>query len=178
MRTGRRLSSNPLLSHGWSRNGIYDANRKIKPHRKVGFGKLPGIAEELSPWLKTGEPVVVHFKLKHGKNESYRPINDFGLRNRANQLLVKRVLAVQANLKPWQFVLNGGRPAAMQAVIKNLAEGYVWSVEIDIANCFQSFDEASIIKLMPLPEGISSNVLLTKSLCVVPGNPGQSPNFC
>ena len=132
------------------------ANQKLKPHhRKVLDERLPEIAAKLDPWRGSSEEVVVHFKPKASNEHEYRPIMDFGIENRALQYLVRTVLKAQVDLHPRQFATRGGRPAAVAAVMEGLAAGYYYGAQIDISDCYPSFEGGVVPDLLPLPEEVT-----------------------
>ena len=146
------------------------ANRKLKPHRKVPARRLPEIAANLDPWRGSTEKVVVNFKPKKDNEHDFRPIMDFGIENRTLQYLVQAALEAQANIHPHQFAIRGGRSAAGRAVMAALAAGYHWGAEVDIADCYPSFNGDNISDLLPIPKGVTRNVLLSCHLNITLGN--------
>jgi hypothetical protein len=48
--------------------------------------------------------------------------------------------------------------------------GFHWATEIDIENCFPSFDGKKIIDLLPFPKEVTERVILSRHLNLVPGN--------
>jgi hypothetical protein len=96
---------------------------------------------------------------------------DFGPENRALQHLVLRLLRAIADLHPHQFGTgNGGMHAAITHVAQAMKDGHLWAVEIDIENCFPSFDEGKVADLLPFPKEVTEQVLLARNLNLVPGN--------
>ena len=147
-----------------------EANRQLKPHRKVPSQRLPEIAANLDPWQGTKEKVIVHFKPKKSKECEVRPIMDFGIVNRSLQYLVRAALEAQANIHPCQFAIRGGRSTAVKAVMDALTAGNHWVVEIDIADCYPSFDGEILPDLLPIPKEVTRHVLLSRYLNIVLGN--------
>ena len=146
------------------------ANRALKSHRKVPVGQLSKIAENLDPWRGSAEAVTVHFKPKEGNEYDFRPIMDFDIENRALQYLVRAALKAQASIHPRQFSTRGGPPAAGKAVMDALAAGYDWVAEVDIANCYSSFDGEKVPDLLPVPKEVTRNVVTSRHLNLTPGN--------
>jgi hypothetical protein len=96
---------------------------------------------------------------------------DFGPENRALQSLVREVLGTIASLHPRQFGTgNGGTHAAIQHIAQAMKDGFVWAFEIDIENCFPSFDGNKVADLLPLPKEVTGRVVLSRHLNLVPGN--------
>ncbi len=147
------------------------ANRKLKPHhRKVPDERLPKIAANLDPWRGSSEEVVVHFKPKASNEHEFRPIMDFGIENRALQYLVRTVLMAQVDLHPRQFATRGGRPAAVAAVMEGLDAGYYYGAQIDISDCYPSFEGGVVPDLLPLPEEVTQKVLTARHFNMSLGN--------
>lgn len=148
----------------------HSANKALKPHCRVSQGELVGIAEKLDPWSISAEDVVLNFKKKPGSEHDFRPIFSFGIENRARQLLIQKVLLAQARRHSCQFATRGGRTKACQAVIEQLAQGPRWVTEVDIANCYGSFEEDEVPGLLPLPRKVTNHSVITRHLKIVPGN--------
>jgi len=51
-----------------------------------------------------------------------------------------------------------------------MKDGHLWAVEIDIENCFLSFDGSGVVDLLPIPKEVTEQVLLARNLNLVPGN--------
>ncbi len=84
---------------------------------------------------------------------------EFGLENKALQYLVLIVLKVVADLHPHQFGTgNGGPHAAIKHIAQAMKDGFVWTIEIDIENCFASFDGKKIIDLLPIPKEVNTPI--------------------
>ena len=164
------LTSRYLNSYDAKYAATVNANRTLKPHRRVPLEKLPEIAAKLDPWRGSAEEVIVHFKPKRSNEHEFRPIMDFGIENRGLQILVRRVLQAQADIHPHQFSAHGGRPAAGKTIVEALDEGYVWAAEIDIINCFSSFDGERVAGLLPVPEEVTQKVITARHLNIKPGN--------
>ena len=86
-------------------------------------------------------------------------ILEFGLENRALQLLVLRLLKAQADLHPNQYLMRGTH-AAIERVVELLRDGYTWAIETDIYNCYPSFDGEKVPELLPIPKEVTRRVLL------------------
>ena len=150
------------------------ANRGLKRHRRVPDERLPEIAANLDPWRGSSEDVVVHFKPKESNEHEFRPIMDFGIKNRALQYLVLEPLKAQVDVHPRQFAAHGGRPAAAMAVLDALNAGYFYGAHVDIADCYPSFDGEVVPDLLPLPEEVTRKVLIARHLCLSLGNVAQT----
>jgi hypothetical protein len=140
-------------------------NRYRRPDRKL----LPSIAASLSPWAGTKETAVVNMKEK-GSNGGYRLPMDFGIENRALQYLLVTLLEATADLHPEQYLMRGGVPAAIDRVKELLLDGYAWTIESDIADCFPSFEGGNLHNFLPLPEKVIRYVVMADDLSIVPGN--------
>jgi hypothetical protein len=87
----------------------------------------------------TKENAVVNMKEK-GSNGGYRLPMDFGIENRSLQYLLVPLLEATADLHPEQYLTRGGVPAAIDRVKELMLDGYVWTIESDITDCFPSFE--------------------------------------
>ena len=143
--------------------------RDMKSQKRPPKSDYIEIAERLDPWRGSNEEVTVHFKLKEGPNEDYRPVCDFGIENRALQNLIRSALKAQSSLRPNQYAMRGVT-RAMRKVEKALYAGFTHIRQLDIAGCFNGFDGGKIPKLLPLPEAVTRKVLLSSDLHYVPGN--------
>lgn len=94
-------------------------------------------------------------------NGDYRIVMDFGLANRALQHLVLPLVCAGADLHAHQYgTRGGGTHAAISHVRNMLMEGYGYAVEIDVANCFGSFDEKRVPGLLSIPEEVTKRTVI------------------
>jgi hypothetical protein len=100
----------------------------------------------------------------------YRVIMNFGIQQRARQYLLASVLKVVADLYPDQYLTRGGVPAAIDRVTSLLKEGYTWTIEIDITNCYPSFTGTHLEKYIPVKTDVIANAILATHLNVTPGH--------
>ena len=84
--------------------------------------------------------------------------------------MAKRVLEALADIHPNQFATKGGTHGAIRAVEKAMEEGFCWTIEVDISNCYLSFDGESIANFLPLPKKVTRGVIMSEYLSLVPGN--------
>src|SRR5262249_47809273 len=92
---------------------------------------------------------------------------DFGIEHRALQHLVLSVLYAIAELHPLQFATRGVRDAIAE-VMKAMRAGYVHVREIDIKDCYPSFDGDKLVELVPVQKKVIERVLLPRHLHIVP----------
>jgi hypothetical protein len=149
---------------------VCGAYREISLYRKSGIDDLVKVAEKLNPWEGTDEEVKVHVKPKESNEHEFRTIMEFGLENRALQMMVKSVLDILADLHPSQFAVIGGRNKAYRNVLGALKDGYIHVIQVDIKDCFSSFNGERISDNLPVPPGVTRNVLLSRNLNLNPGN--------
>jgi hypothetical protein len=142
---------------------VLAAYRRLKPHQRPKASKLFDIAKSLNPWAGTQEPVHLWFKQKAGNPHKFRPIMNFGIENRALQYLVLAVLWARSDTHPHQYDRRGHHEAVAEAA-KLLEQGHEWAVEIDIANCFPSFDGEKVIDHLPIPKEVTRSVILSGTL--------------
>lgn len=157
-----------LTAYAPRRIAVEKAYKKMKPGLRPQKDLLPKIAQELNAYQGTEEIVKVTWQPKKSNPYDYRAIMNFGIENRALQYLVDKCLKVQAELHPMQFATNGGGHAAVQKAFKLMQSGYVYVVEMDITNCFPSFDGDKLAKLLPLPKEVTEHVVLSTHFKLVP----------
>ena len=80
------------------------------------------------------------WKPKKNNPHDFRPTMNFGIENRALQYLVVQCLYAQAEFHPMQFAINLGRQEAVQKAFDLMCSGLVYVTEMDITNCYQSFN--------------------------------------
>src|SRR5262249_52522399 len=114
------------------------------------------------------EPVKV-LSIPKGSAGHRRIVLKFGIENRALHHLVASVLRQTANLHPHQYALKGVKPA-IERVAALMAEGYVYAREIDIKDCFYSFEEEKLAQFLPLPKEVIRHVIMSAHLNLVSGN--------
>ena len=137
----------------------YEAmSRDSQPDR----AELPSIASSLDPWKGTDEPVQVHRKKK--SPPYYRTVFEFGIEHRALQYLVREPLTALLTFHPTQYALCGGNHAAIKRTKQALIDGYLWAVELDIKDCYPSFDEEKLSSLLPLPREVIDHVIISRNL--------------
>jgi hypothetical protein len=135
-------------------------NLGVPGHNKAG---LEAIASKLNPWKGTDEPVRGYWK-KKSSGQNHRFICEFGIENRALQYLVRDVLSALLDLHPDQYLTRGGVPAAITRTKEALIDDYLWAVELDIDNCYPSFDEEKLSDLLPLPKEVIDHVIISLHL--------------
>ena len=80
---------------------------------------------------------------------------NFGIENRALQYLVRSLLETVFVPHPRQYLLQGGVKAAVYQLAKAMEAGPVCAYELDIKDCYQSFDGKKLTSLIPLPKEVS-----------------------
>jgi hypothetical protein len=162
----RHLATQYLQSRDGRALATREAYRSMKWNRRPKRLELPYIAASLNAWGGSVEPAIVNFKRK--PDSRFRLILDFGIENRALQYLLLRLLKTAADLHPHQYATRGGVPAAIDYVAASLLEGFVWTIETDIANCFPSFN-GEVYKFLPVPKDVIHHVVMADHLTVTPG---------
>jgi hypothetical protein len=166
----RHLICSYLNSFDARCEAVRAALRGLKPHRRPKATQVYSIVRSLDPWQGTEEPVIVNWKIKDANANSCRITMDFGPINRALQYLTHRLLAATADLHPRQFAVRGGVHAAIAHVAKARAEGFGWCAEIDIADCYPSFEGEKLLGLFNLPEEVIEHVITCKDLNLTLGS--------
>lgn len=141
------------------------AARKMSSDRRPKQTQIQTTAENLNAFQGTREEVRLQLIPKDGN--LCRPTLDFGIENRALQNLVRSVLLAIAELHPRQFATRGGVPAAIAQVVNAMNRGYCHAREIDIKDCYASFDGNKLVDLIPVPKKVIENVLLSEHLNII-----------
>jgi hypothetical protein len=144
------------------------AYKKLKKNQRPPKSSLLEIAEGLDAFRGTDEKVEVYWKPKKSNRFDFRPIMKFGIRNKALQYLVLACLKAQANLHTMQFATNHGRQRAVKQTVQYMQEGYDHITEMDIINCFQSFDEENLTRTLALPKEVIEHVILSTHFNLYP----------
>lgn len=139
------------------------AYRGIKPHRRPERGALFDIAKNLNAWEGTQEEVTLILLEKGKDTGNFRYVMDFGIENRALQLLVKPILEIRGKRHPNQYA-GVGTHAAIERVAALMVEGNECAIETDITDCFPSFVGEKVQELLPLPKKVTSSVVLCAPL--------------
>lgn len=143
------------------------ANSKFKKKYRIYEPKmLMDIAGSLDVWARTSETARITLQAKERKPDEPRAVIDFGIRQKARQYLVKLALEPSAkrSIKPNQYSREGGTKNAIETTLQLLHEGYSNFVEIDIANCYSSYNEEVLADLLNLPVEISNNVVIGRHM--------------
>jgi hypothetical protein len=143
---------------------VRKAYQKIKPYRRPDESELQAIAHCLDPWKGTKEEVRVIYKPKASNPGKYRVIMNFGIENRALQYLALRLLEKVVEPHPRQYLMRGGVKAAIYQLARAMANGPVCAYELDIENCFPSFDGKKLPGLIPLPKEVTTHVIISEYL--------------
>jgi hypothetical protein len=78
--------------------------------------------------------------------------------------LVLRLLEQAACIAPYQYTVSGGLHACIKHVAKVMSSGPHWAVELDVVDCYQSFDGEKLKDLLPVPREVSEHVLISEHL--------------
>jgi len=144
-------------------HATFEAFDAMKTEDRPDPAKLESIANGLDAWKGTKEPVLEHRIPKDSPGE-YRTVLEFGIENRALQYLVRDVLIAVLELHPHQYATGGGVHAAIRHTKQALIDGYLWAVELDIKDCYPSFDEEKLSGLLPLPKEVTDHVIISRYL--------------
>jgi hypothetical protein len=150
---------------------VQRANGRRKLSNRLDTATVRTTAADLDAWEGTDERVLVHRKPKASNPGSFRTYMAFGIENRALQYLVLPLFEQVADVAPYQYLVkNGGTHAAIKHVVKAMSTGPVWAVEIDVVDCYPSFDGKKLKDLLPIPEEVTDNLLISEHLNLKGGN--------
>jgi len=149
---------------------VQRANRRRDIDDRLDKASVRTIATRLDAWKGTAEEVLVHAKRKSSNPASLRTYMAFGIENSALQYLVLSLLEQIADTDPCQYTIRGGIHAAINQVAKVMSTGPLWAVEVDVVDCYPSFDGKKLMDLLPLPKEVSENVLISEHLNLKGGN--------
>jgi hypothetical protein len=150
---------------------VQRVNRRRKLSNRLDTATVLKVAAGLDAYQGTDEPVLVHRKPKTSNPDSFRTYMAFGIENRALQYLVLRLLEEVACIAPYQYTVNGGTHAAIKHVLKAMSTGPVWAVEVDVVDCYPSFDGKKLKDLLPpVPKEVTEHVLISEHLNLKGGN--------
>jgi len=139
----------------------YEAWKSYPLDRRPPASMIVETAEKVSALRGSDEPVIVRIKRKG--LSGYRLICAFGPENKTLQYVVAGALKARAELHPSQYAINRGRPAAVLALRDALLAENCYAAELDIRNCFGSFDGEELSKTLPLPRRLIETVVLSKN---------------
>lgn len=163
--TARNLQGVLLRSFGGKLASLNQANRKVKLTARLRARALVEEAINLDIGAEQSEEVIIFAKRK-GAND-FRAIHEFGLCNRARQILLAEALKPFVRIDAArQFALRGGRDAAVEAVKRHIAEGAKFACEIDISSFYPSINrdwvaanspmQTEIIRAVAIPDDYPS----------------------
>jgi hypothetical protein len=153
-----------LNSFGAKLMAVRRAYEHMPTHLRPDQADLPAIAKRIDPWKGTNEVVHVYRKPKSSKPGDYRLIMNFGIENRALQYLVLSLLEKIFEPHPRQYLLRGGVQEAVGALANAMAKGPAWAYELDINDCYPSFDGKKLEELIPLPKEVIEHVITSRHL--------------
>lgn len=136
-----------------------EMNDGLKASRKMCREELFDAACLVSAFHVSGEPV--RSKTKRKKNGTTRTTHDFGILDRIGQVMTRIALHPYAvrEVQLFQFAaLAGdgrGPAAAIKAVFDLIERGFTWMLEIDIQNCYGSFNPHRLVEELPLPRSVT-----------------------
>ncbi|WP_299372809.1 hypothetical protein [uncultured Tateyamaria sp.] len=143
------------------------------------------LAQELHPWNQRSHRV--EYFLKRKPNGDYRPICDLPQYLAAQHKLISHAIRAQMRPHPNLFGVapplsdefrhtmpgNTGREGAIGAIQDLLRSGYSHVVEVDIRDCFQSFNPRALYDL-PLPDEVIRRLLDLRNIEFLLQNTSQT----
>jgi len=137
------------------------ANKKLKPHRRVTLNRclrLPGTLNVAAP---IAEPVRVFPREKKGGVLGV--ILEFGIKHRTAQDIVARIVSRHLKARPFQYGLQGVHRAIAE-VKKWLAAGHVHTARLDIKDFYGSFQLEKLAHELPLPHEVVEHAVLGRHM--------------
>lgn len=118
------------------------------------------LANELDAFAPVNELIRVQLIAKDFNG--IRCVCDFGPRRRALQEICGDILQVVHPLESFDYGARGrGVEAASDKIVEMFEkEGCTHFIIADISNCFGSLEQSGVIKALPFPSNVTSNVLL------------------
>ncbi|MEP9374411.1 reverse transcriptase domain-containing protein [Mesorhizobium sp. KR1-2] len=119
--------------------------------------EISRIATELNVYAPLCEPVETCV-IRRGSRS--RRIFSFRPRSRARQLLVAEAIKAIHAPFPNQFTVDGGVPAALDAVEQGVRDGFVFGRELDIRDFYPSVQLGHLVSVLhPLPRAVVENTV-------------------
>ncbi|MCP8939925.1 hypothetical protein NK718_15470 [Alsobacter sp. SYSU M60028] len=115
---------------------------------------------------------LVYVRSLHKGNGKHRFICSFGIQHRAAQEICRRAMAPFFVPKRFQCIGPEGYHAAVAKTLARLEAGFDHACVLDIVHCFQSFDEARLVEILPLPDAVVRNVALGDTMAMRVGHQG------
>lgn len=140
------------------------AAEAIKQNKQAGQRSVMELAERMNVFEACSETVLLNLVARDDTAHDYRYILSFGIENSARQIILRNLLKARWNVSHAQTMMNGGRNAAVQQVIRCYADGYTHIAELDIRRCYKSFGMTGIQRMLHLPERVVRHVLSAASL--------------
>ncbi len=148
-----------LKSHSAKIVAVEEANQGLHHTKRLGRKKIAKRAKAMNVWEKCDETVRLIVIKKPNNNQDFRYIFNYGFENQARQILVRNVIKASSSYSPNQYLMNGGRDKAVQAVQQNYKQGYKYVIELDVQHCYKSFNVGGVSEFLSLPKEVTDNVL-------------------
>ena len=143
---------------------VHEANKDLPVKLRLRAGEKMDLAGKLDPYKPCGERARVSLVKKEDKDDELRPIMKFSIERMALHRLTAGALAPLSDkaIQPNQYAVKGGRDKAMEAVLHHAYEGFEAMVQIDIKNCYPSFNGEVLPDLLLLGDEVVRNVILAE----------------
>lgn len=106
-----------------------------------------------------------------------REVYKFGPKRHAAQCMVADLLGASHALRPDQFTIRGGVPAALQAVEEAFRNGFRYAVERDITRYYENINPEGLYgTLRPLSREVIDNVVLSSRAVITPHEADNRPS--
>ncbi|NDV02892.1 hypothetical protein [Pseudoroseicyclus tamaricis] len=142
------------------------ANEARKRYKGQLCDRLEDIARYVDVYRTCDEPVRHIIEKKLGGGE--RQILSFGMANRTRQALVRNLIRAMHGLTPGDHMLfHGGAPAAIGRIKSLFDAGYQQVAQLDVKECYASFNVDLVAELLGLDEEVAFNVLSAEAANIV-----------
>lgn len=154
----RKIADQYMKSYSGRLVAVVDQNRRRRRDQRYTLTKCHKIAAGIKAHKPCDEKVWVSLKPK--KSGGKRVIQNFGLRRRSAQRMVRTILQLRVSPQKWQFTLKGVQNAIR--IVKEFDPSPdTWVARLDITDFYGSFTCGGLnVSLWDIPKSIVKNTLL------------------
>jgi|TARA_R110002096_G_scaffold181267_1_gene358801 hypothetical protein len=139
---------------------VITENKKLDWGKRRSLSQCFSLAKNLTAHKQSDEAVRVAFKPK--ANGGQRPVQDFGLQQRATQELAKTIIERRVHPQKWQYTFLGV-PKAIRFLKHLDPAAEMWTAKLDIEDFYGHFNDTDLGKLTwEVPKSVVKATLLSK----------------